>query len=643
MAARAPMRIALNVVIDGVLAALAVPLAHAIAEPSGDWLRPGWLPLAGAVTLLLAGLPFRLPWQYWRFAGMDELLGVAWSCAIGAALLGLVLAWTGASPGNPTFPVIYALTLLVLLGAPRVAYRRWRHRRGSAPTSGYAPAIPSALLVGAAEDIDLFLRALAWDRRQRLQVEGLLAVGSRQTGRRIHGCPFLGSTANAAAVLDRLAGEGRLPDMLVVTTPDLAGASLAALVEHAEQHGMRVQRAPRPTALGPAGSAEHPRPLELRPMAIEDLLNRPQVPLDREGMARLIQGRRVVVTGAGGTIGSELARQVAALGPERLILMDNGEYALWLIDLELAERHPHVPRESLLADIRDEARVRGLFEQWRPELVFHAAALKHVPMVEANPLEGLLTNAAGTRHVADAARSVGALAMVLISTDKAVNPTSVMGASKRLAEMYCQALDIAARGSGRGMRCITVRFGNVLGSTGSVVPLFQRQLERGGPLTVTHPDMQRYFMTVSEAVGLVLQASVVGAGDAALPSGEEGGIFVLDMGKPVKILDLARQMIRLAGLVPERDVEIRFTGLRPGEKLHEELFHGKEPPVPTGFPGLLMASPRTADPAIVGRAIDEIAATCRGGQARLTLTLLGRLVPEFAWEQPRPVEAPSLS
>jgi len=286
--------------------------------------------------------------------------------------------------------------------------------------------------------------------------------------------------------------------------------------------------------------------------------------------------------------------------------------------------------------------------------VFHAAALKHVPMVEANPLEGLLTNAVGTRHVADAARAAGAAAMVLISTDKAVNPSSLMGASKRLAEMYCQGLDIAARGSGAGMRCVTVRFGNVLGSTGSVVPLFHRQLERGGPLTVTHPDMRRYFMTVREAVGLVLQASVVGtdadcrvgtdaehgagtgAGDHAgtdagpAPDGQEGGIFVLDMGKPVKIVDLARQMIRLAGLQPDRDVEIRFTGLRPGEKLFEELFHGREPAVPTGHPGLLMAAPRTADPAIVGRAIEEIASACRGGQTRLALTLLGRLVPELA-------------
>ena len=227
--------------------------------------------------------------------------------------------------------------------------------------------------------------------------------------------------------------------------------------------------------------------------------------------------------------------------------------------------------------------------------------------------------------MADAARAVGCQAMVFISTDKAVNPTSVMGASKRLAEMYCQALDLDARREG-GMRCITVRFGNVLGSTGSVVPLFRRQLERGGPLTVTHPDMRRYFMTVREAVGLVLQAAVVGTGPAELA---EGGIFVLDMGAPVKIVDLARRMIRLAGLRPDEDVEIRFTGLRPGEKLYEELFHGQEPPSVTPWPGLLMATPRTGDATLVGRAMDEMATLAQGGQARLALAQLGRLVPEF--------------
>ncbi len=519
---------------------------------------------------------------------------------------------------------MFALVLLALLGLPRLIYGRVRARPRPAIEDGADRS--SVLLVGAGEDADLFLRAAASERRQPLRVIGLLALGSRQTGRRIHGCPILGSVEQTGAVLERLQADGRLPSLLVVTTPDFAGPALARLVEQAERFGLGVRRTPRLTALG---SEMPPRGLELRPVAIEDLLNRPQVPLDREGMARLIQGRRVMVTGAGGTIGSELARQLAALGPEQLLLIDNGEYALWQIDLELAESHPAVPRQAMLVDVREEGRVRAMFDQWRPELVFHAAALKHVPMVEANPLEGLLTNAAGTRHVADAARAVGAAAMVLISTDKAVNPTSVMGASKRLAEMYCQALDIAALSSRAGMRCVTVRFGNVLGSTGSVVPLFQRQLARGGPLTVTHPDMCRYFMTVREAVGLVLQASVVGTGDAVLPSGREGGIFVLDMGKPVKIVDLARQVIRLAGLRPDEDVEIRFTGLRPGEKLHEELFHGKEPPVATGYPGLLMAAPRTADPAIVGRAMDEIAAACRGGQARLALALMGRLIPEF--------------
>jgi FlaA1/EpsC-like NDP-sugar epimerase len=414
-----------------------------------------------------------------------------------------------------------------------------------------------------------------------------------------------------------------------MATPDLQGGPLASVVAQADRFGLRVRRAPRLTELDHDAASDEPRPVELRPIMIEDLLNRPQVPLDRDGMARLIQGRRVVVTGAGGTIGSELARQVAAFGPGNLVLIDNGEFALWQIDMELAETFPNVRRQSLIADIRDEARVRSVFDGIRPELVFHAAALKHVPIVEDNPLEGLMTNAAGTRHVADAARASGALAMVLISTDKAVNPTSVMGASKRLAEMYCQALDIVARKTGVGMRCITVRFGNVLGSTGSVVPLFQRQLARGGPLTVTHPDMRRYFMTVREAVGLVLQANVLGVGEARLPAHQDGGIFVLDMGEPVKIVDLARQMIRLAGLKPDEDVEIRFTGLRPGEKLYEELFHGKEPPAPTGHPGLLMAHPRTADPAIVGRAIEEIATACRGNQTRLALTLLSRLIPEF--------------
>jgi FlaA1/EpsC-like NDP-sugar epimerase len=630
---RSGFRIAVNVALDAGLAAASVPVARWLAAPTDDPFAPAWTLLWAAAALLLAGMPFRLSVQYWRFADVGDLLGVAAASVAAAALFTLGLHEAGVRLPNPAFPVVHALTLLALLALPRVGYRLMQETRTPEGEQGQ-----SVLLVGAGEGADLFLRALAGDRRAPYRVAGLLSLGKAQTGRRIQGQPILGSVADAAAVLDRLRAEERLPGTLVVTEPEMTGPALSALMDVADREGLRIARTPRPTALDPALGT--PAPLELKPVAIEDLLNRPQVPLDREGMARLVQGRRVLVTGAGGTIGSELARQVAALGPQTLVLLENGEYALWQIDLELGQTHPLVPRQAVIADIRDEPRIRAIIESIRPELVFHAAALKHVPIVEANPLEGLLTNAAGTRNVADAARAAGAQAMVLISTDKAVNPTSVMGASKRLAEMYCQALDIAhglagaPGGQGSGMRCITVRFGNVLGSTGSVVPLFQRQLARGGPLTVTHPDMQRYFMTVREAVGLVLQASVVGTRppgtDHAMPgSGPQGGIFVLDMGQPVKIVELARQMIRLAGMRPDEDVEIRFTGLRPGEKLFEELFHGREPPSPTGYPGLLMATPRTADPAIMGRAIDEIAACCRGGQVRLALTLLGRLVPEF--------------
>jgi O-antigen biosynthesis protein WbqV len=624
--ARSLIRIAVNVAIDGALAAVAVPAAWWITDPAGAVPSAAVSIPLGAAALLLAGLPFRLSQQYWRFAGMGDLLTVAASSALGAVLFSLILLARGLGPSSIGFPLAHGLTLLALLGAPRVAYRWFRSRDHS--QVGHADAT-SVLVVGQTEDCDLFLRALTHDRRQRFQVEGLLTLGDRQTGRRIQGYPILGAMKDAGAVLERLRDDGRLPGTLVMATPDLQGGPLASVVAQADRFGLRVRRAPRLTELDQGAGMGEPRPVELRPIMIEDLLNRPQVPLDRDGMARLIQGRRVVVTGAGGTIGSELARQVASFGPGSLVLIDNGEFALWQIDMELAETFPGVRRQSLIADIRDEARIRSVFDAIRPELVFHAAALKHVPIVEDNPLEGLMTNAAGTRHVADAARASGALAMVLISTDKAVNPTSVMGASKRLAEMYCQALDIVARKTGAGMRCITVRFGNVLGSTGSVVPLFQRQLARGGPLTVTHPDMQRYFMTVREAVGLVLQANVLGVGEARLPADQDGGIFVLDMGDPVKIVDLARQMIRLAGLKPDVDVGIRFTGLRPGEKLYEELFHGKEPPAPIGHPGLLMAHPRTADPAIVGRAIEEIATACRGNQTRLALTLLSRLIPEF--------------
>jgi O-antigen biosynthesis protein WbqV len=644
MAATARDRILTNLGLDAALAALAVPGAVWLAAP-GAWPPAAWWLLGlpgGAAALLLAGWPMGLPRQYWRFASLPDLLTITGSAALGAALFWGMLHATGAwRPPNLAFPAIHALLLGALLGAPRVA-ARLRHAGRTGPVNG--SPVQSVLLVGAGDGTDLYIRALSQERGAAYRVMGILSLRSRQMGRRIQGVEVLGTAEDAAAILDMLRDEGRLPTVVAIATTQLQGAELQRLLDACDRHGVPVKRLPsltslRPAARRPGERAEPEAPVALRPIEIEDLLDRPQVPLDREGMARLIQGRRVLVTGAGGTIGGELARQVAALGPAHLTLLDHGEYVLYEIDLELRERHPAVPRTAVLADVRDEARIRRLCAEIRPELVFHAAALKHVPMVENDPLEGLLTNALGTRVVADAAREAGCSLMVFISTDKAVNPTSVMGASKRLAEMYCQARDREARNSmssgsagGGGMRLVTVRFGNVLGSTGSVVPLFRRQLERGGPLTVTHPDMSRYFMTVREAVGLVLQAAVVGATDPVDAPGElrQGGIFVLDMGDPVKIVDLARRMIRLAGLRPDEDVEIRFTGLRPGEKLFEELFHGQEPPRATSFPGLLVAVPRTTDAAEMAAAIDRIAALATAGKRDAALAELGRLVPEFS-------------
>jgi O-antigen biosynthesis protein WbqV len=644
MAATARDRILLNLALDATLAALAVPAAIWLAAP-GAWPPPAWWLLglpAGAATTLLAGWPLGLPRQYWRFAALPDLLASSAAAAAGAVLFSLLLAALGAwRPPSLGFPLVHALLLAAMLAAPRIA-ARLRHAGRAGPLTD-TPA-QSVLLVGAGDGTDLFIRALSHERGVAYRVMGILSLRSRQMGRRIHGVPVLGTAEDAASVLDGLRDEGRLPALVVLATPQLQGLELQRLLDACDRHGVPVKRLPSLVSLRPAGRrpgerAEAEPRVTLRPIEIEELLDRPQVPLDREGMARLIQGRRVLVTGAGGTIGGELARQVAALGPASLTLLDHGEFVLYEIDLELRERHPDVPRRAVLADIRDEARMRRLLAEIRPELVFHAAALKHVPMVENDPLEGLLTNALGTRVVADAARAAGCGLMVFISTDKAVNPTSVMGASKRVAEMYCQALDREARkalesgsAGGGAMRLVTVRFGNVLGSTGSVVPLFRRQLERGGPLTVTHPDMRRYFMTVREAVGLVLQASVVGATDRSdqPPELREGGIFVLDMGEAVKIVDLARRMIRLAGLRPDDDVEIRFTGLRPGEKLYEELFHGQEPPQPTAFPGLLVAVPRTTDAAEMAAAIDRVAARCVAGDRHGALAELSRLVPEFA-------------
>ena len=577
---------------------------------------------------VIAASVFRLTGLYrgiWRYASLPDLFNIARAVSLTVLVflpVMFVLTRLQALPRSTL--LINWFVLIALLGAPRLAYRLFKDRGLDHILERAKHQSVPVLLISAKDGADTFIREMTRDPRAVYRVVGVLADTPSRVGREIYRVPVLGTIDSLEAVIEKLDRRGKRPQKLIITAQNLSGDQVRSLLDRAEALAIPLARLPKLTDF--KRNLDNPE-RALEAIALEDLLGRPQAVLDHEGMARLIRGRRVLVTGAGGTIGAELAHQVAAFSPSRLIVLDNNEYALYQIDLELCERFPQLGQVPLLRDVRDRGQVDAVIAAERPEIVFHAAALKHLSMVEANPIEGVLTNVAGSRNVAEAARAFGVSVVVMVSTDKAVNPTSVMGATKRLAESFCQAIDLhEARQAVPGTRYVTVRFGNVLGSTGSVVPLFARQLAAGGPLTVTHPDVARFFMTVREAVELVLQA-------AALPPAPEtsdrGKICVLDMGEPVKIADLARQMIRLAGLRPDHDIEIEFTALRPGEKLSEELFHRAEPLMPTRSPAIRLAAPRTADYAMLARSIDELEEHARARREERMLQLLERLVPEY--------------
>ena len=577
---------------------------------------------------VIAASVFRLTGLYrgiWRYASLPDLFNIARAVSLTVLVflpVMFVLTRLQALPRSTL--LINWFVLIALLGAPRLAYRLFKDRGLDHILERAKHQSVPVLLISAKDGADTFIREMTRDPRAVYRVVGVLADTPSRVGREIYRVPVLGTIDSLEAVIEKLDRRGKRPQKLIITAQNLSGDQVRSLLDRAEALAIPLARLPKLTDF--KRNLDNPE-RALEAIALEDLLGRPQAVLDHEGMARLIRGRRVLVTGAGGTIGAELAHQVAAFSPSRLIVLDNNEYALYQIDLELCERFPQLGQVPLLRDVRDRAQVDAVIAAERPEIVFHAAALKHLSMVEANPIEGVLTNVAGSRNVAEAARAFGVSVVVMVSTDKAVNPTSVMGATKRLAESFCQAIDLhEARQAVPGTRYVTVRFGNVLGSTGSVVPLFARQLAAGGPLTVTHPDVARFFMTVREAVELVLQAAAL---PPALETSDRGKICVLDMGEPVKIADLARQMIRLAGLRPDHDIEIEFTALRPGEKLSEELFHRAEPLMPTGSPAIRLAAPRTADYAMLARSIDELEEHARARREERMLQLLERLVPEY--------------
>jgi len=610
---------------DVAMAAASFLLSLYLRLGDGIWWWPRPVVETGLIAFTLTAaavfLVVRLDTAVWRYTSIGDLIRIVRAVLlILAGFLVVQFALTRLDDFPRSFLVIEAFVLTCLLAAPRFAYRLLKDGSLSAVLERNAQDRVPVLLVGAGDGSELFIREMARGEDATYRVVGIVDDRDSRTGRQIRGVRVLGGLDDLAAVVDRLTGHGLRPQRLVLTRARLDGGTVRRIFEQGDALGIPVSRMPRVGALEAADGGA----VTLRPINVEDVLGRPQATLDRDAMRALVAGRRVLVTGAGGTIGSELVRQVAGFGPSALTLVDSSEFALYSIDQEMAEAAPGLDRRALIGDVRDRARVAEIVRGAVPEIVFHAAALKHVPLMEANIDDAVLTNAIGSRVVADAARAAGVRAVVLISTDKAVNPTNVMGATKRLAEAYAQALDLA--GGNGGTRFVTTRFGNVLGSTGSVVPLFQRQLERGGPLTVTHPDMTRYFMTVREAVELVLQAAAL----EVATEGGRGGISVLDMGEPVKIVDLARQMIRLAGLVPDEDVRVVFTGLRPGEKLYEELFHDGEALEPTAIPALRRARPRTTDLALLARGLDELEAAASARDTALTVRILGRLVPEYA-------------
>ncbi|KZB52539.1 polysaccharide biosynthesis protein [Thalassospira xiamenensis] len=612
---------------DVMMAAISLPAALYLRVGDGVvFYNPQNILFSVSVFTVIAAMIFWVFGLYrgiWRYASLNDLIRIAKAVTVAVGVLFLVLFLTARLDWLPrSTPIIQWFLLMAMLGGSRLIYRVAKDKTTARAMVRQGTHRVPVLLIGAGDEAEAFIRETFRSANTPFDVIGIVSLTDSRVGRNMHGIDVLATADKLEEALGKLAKSKRgLPRRLVLTGDALRHADITKWVEIADQNGMTLARLPKLSDLR-EGLAD---PLQIRPVAIEDLLGRPQARLDRDKVRQMIVGRRVLVTGAGGSIGSELVRQIAAYGPANITLLDAGEYNLYAIDMEMAEKYPDLPRESILGDVRDRLRIDQVFAAQQPEIVFHAAAYKHVPLVEHNPNEGILTNTLGTRNVAEACRAAGVETMVLISTDKAVNPANVMGASKRLAECYCQALETLPSDQRGGTRFVTVRFGNVLGSTGSVVPLFRRQLEAGGPLTVTHEGITRYFMTIAEAVELVLQAAELGKHGVT----EGGKIFVLDMGRPVKIIDLARQMILLSGLRPGKDIDIKVTGLRPGEKLYEELFHDGEPPEPTETDGVMLAAPRVVDYALIKQVFDELGESAANRDTHKTLELMSRLVPEF--------------
>ncbi len=567
-----PHREPLSLLIDSAVVALAWNITYLFRLGFERWMsaRPGydgWVLLAIVLAYAVAFSALKVPQGMWRFSGFGEVKRLALACLLAGLASAVVVLMLQLTQVPRAVLALHPVVALMGLALVRLGYRMV-YEQGRAQITGSAREVRRAIVMGAG---DAARRLLAGIHQQGWIVLGLLDDDPAKQGARIAGLPVLGPLE---AIADK-AVRGAATHV-IVAMPAAKPAQRRRALNLAAPTGLPVLTVPSASELrdGTDGNSAVERLRDIEP---GDLLGREPVQLDEAGIGAVLAGKTVLVTGAGGSIGSELCRQLARFAPERIVLYELSEFNLYSIEQDLGERFPGMPLVRVIGDVKDLAHLQHTCGQWRPQVVFHAAAFKHVPLMEEdhNALAALRNNTLGTWHAALAAAQAGAERFVLISTDKAVNPTNVMGATKRAAEMVVSMMAAEHLGT----RFMAVRFGNVLGSSGSVIPKFKEQIARGGPVTVTHPDIIRYFMTIPEAARLVLQAAAIG---------ETGQVLVLDMGEPVKIVDLARDLIRLAGHAVD-EMPIVFSGLRPGEKLYEELLADADQTLPTRFERLRIA------------------------------------------------------
>ncbi len=633
-------RVTANVIAHNILFAAAFFLAFIVRYDAGvpftgkgargSWLIDQYLTFLPYVLLVKSIIyaRMRLFHGHWRYTSTRDVWRIVWAAWWFVLVTAVVVILTYYVPQLTQRVTYYSYSKGVLLldfvlsifvvCTARLAVRLYREELRPISPEG----LTRIIIVGAGNAAETLIREIYRMTEDRYRVVGLVDDNPHTQGLYIHDLPVLGGTEDLKDLCDEYE-----VDEILIALPSPSHKELRHVVELCRGANLKFKTMP---GVGDLIDGRF-NVSQIQEVDINDLLGREVIDLDHEAIGRFIAGRRILITGAGGSIGSEMCRQVAAIGPARLILVEQAENPLFDITGELNRRWADLPVVPIICDIYDRQRVMATFQTHRPEVVIHAAAHKHVPLMEYNPCEAIKNNILGTRNVADASCAHGVAEFVMISTDKAVNPSSVMGCSKRVAELYAQSLN--GNPAGGGTKFMAVRFGNVLGSAGSVVPIFKRQIAAGGPVRVTHPEMTRYFMTIPEASQLVLQAAATGTG---------GQIFLLDMGEPVRIVDLARDLITLSGLRPDEDIEIVFTGVRPGEKLFEELRTDGEDIEPTTHEKVNVWKTRPIDPDVLAEGMARLEALVNCPDRRRILAAFKRLVPEYEpLNPPGEVDAPT--